>query len=245
MQFLKSYALTHVGKSRANNEDYFALNDDFGFYVLADGIGGHSYGEVAAELACKITLEKFLEAYHLTEDLNEKTAFAIIKYAIHQANKAVYQKSKEDPTYRNMGTTLCVLCTLKNMCIIAHVGDSRIYHFDQTLHQLTSDHTIFSENSPKSRSLRGKHFLTKTIGIKEFVEPDIQIFPCKEDAIFLMCSDGLSDFLPASSLEKILNETESLEEMGNVLLEQALMTEARDNITFILVKPQFEESALI
>jgi protein phosphatase len=245
MPFLKSYALTHVGKSRANNEDFFALNDDFGLYVLADGIGGHSFGEVAAELACKVTLEKFLEAYHLTEEFNEKSALALIKYAIHQANKAVFQKAKNDPMYKNMGTTLCVLCTLKDACIVAHVGDSRIYQYGASFELLTQDHTIFAQSSPKSRSLRGKHFLTKTIGIKEFVEPDIQIFPCSKDDIFLICSDGLSDFLDKSSLEQTLKEGSSLEDMGNLLLEKALTTEARDNITFILVKPQFEESALI
>lgn len=233
----KHAAISHTGKARANNEDYFLAEPSLNLYVLADGIGGHNYGEVAAQKACEVVVEKFRQINALAPISDLDTALSAMKFAIYSANRQVYQMALDDPTYKGMGTTLVVFFQLGEDVIIGHVGDSRCYKYEKELEKLTQDHTIFVSKSPKSLSLRSKHYLTKSIGLKEFIEPTIQHFKTPKSSSYLLCSDGLSDYLAEECIIKVLNNKSTLEQQASSLLEKALETDAKDNITFILISP--------
>jgi len=233
---LTHFAVTDIGKARKNNEDHFEVSKEINLYILADGIGGHNFGEVAAKKACETVKETFLRVSQISQIADLETAQAVLKFAIYSANKQIYQMALDDPTYKGMGTTLVVAFKFQDHLLVAHVGDSRCYKMKDTLQKLTADHTIFAEKSPKSRSFRSKHFLTKSVGLKEFVEPAIEIHPFDNEAIYLLCSDGLSDYLPEDAILGILKNEAAVEDSGLKLLEAALTTPAKDNITFILIK---------
>jgi PPM family protein phosphatase len=233
------YAISDIGKARKNNEDYFAFDKELNLYILADGIGGHNYGEVAAQKACETVKETFSQVLKLSPLQDLETAQALLKFAIYSANKAIYQQALDDPKYKGMGTTLVVFFKFENHLLIGHVGDSRCYKLDNELDLLTEDHTFFAQKSPKSRSLRSKHFLTRSLGIKEFVEPAISVHPYEANSTYMLCSDGLSDYLPHEEITEILKNVCPLDSKGSKLLEAALSTEAKDNITFILINSAF------
>lgn len=237
--YIKHYAISNVGKARHNNEDYFLTSDALNLYILADGIGGHNYGEVAAKIACEVILEKFEQVNALSPIVDVDTALSVMKFAIYTANRAIYQMTLDDIKYQGMGTTIVVFFKLNDHIILGHVGDSRCYQAKNNLTQLTQDHTIFVQKSPKTRSLRGKHYLTKSVGLKEFIEPSIQLLKYDPVASYLLCSDGLSDYLEEEKLRSILiNNDMSTEEKSDFLLSSALNTPAKDNITFILISPE-------
>ncbi len=235
--FNKHFALSDVGKARSNNEDYFLADDDLNLYILADGIGGHNYGEVASKKACEVILEKFKQIIALTPAMDLETAYSAMKFAIYSANRTIYQMTLDNPDLEGMGTTIVVFYKHDAHVIIGHVGDSRCYKMAPILAKLTEDHTIFVAKSPKSRSFRSKHYLTRSVGLKEFVEPSIVCIPHNHNTQYMLCSDGLSDYLEEHKIEQILNDQASLEAKANKLLSAALQTAAKDNITFILISP--------
>lgn len=233
---LDHIAKTDIGRARSNNEDYFLIDEALGLYILADGIGGHQYGEVAAQKACQIAQEKMSQILKLDPLRDLETAKALVKFAIYSANRAVIQMALDNPIYAGMGTTLLVVFRWMDHLLVGHVGDSRFYKAGQSLEALTDDHTHFVPKTPKSRSLRSKHYLTRSIGQKEFIEPSVSVYPLEKASTYLLCSDGLSDYLPHNIIETILNVPLPLEETADFLLDSALKTAARDNITFILLR---------
>jgi len=239
---LEYFGLTDLGQGRRNNEDYYLILPDLDLCVLADGVGGHQHGEIAAKLACLTLKEKYLQIQTLSPITDLETALAALKFAIYSAHRAIRQKGIDDPEYQEMGTTLVVFNRFENHLLIAHVGDSRAYLYDNTLTLLTQDHIVYSRHSPKSRSLRSKHYLTQALGIFDFVEPSIQVLPLKEQTQYLLCSDGLSDYIPHSALESFFDFKKPLCEIGTRLLQEAQNRKARDNITFILIRPQFQRT---
>lgn len=236
---VKHYAITDVGKARANNEDYYLADDELQLYILADGIGGHNYGEIAAKKACEVVHEKFKQIQALSPITDIETALSVMKFALYSANRAIFQMALDEQTYKGMGTTIIALFKYQDQLILAHVGDSRGYVIaSNKLTPLTQDHTIFVQKSPKSRSFRSKHYLTKSLGLKEFVEPTIQCLPFDPQANYLICSDGLSDYLEPKKIESILTSPLSSEHKADDLIKAALETAAKDNITFILISAQ-------
>jgi protein phosphatase len=235
INLLNTQSLSDIGKGRANNEDYFLVDESSNLFILADGIGGHNYGEVASKKACQIVKEKFDQVLTHGPITESEQALALVKFAIYSANRSIYQMALDEPIYKGMGTTLLVVFKFCDHWIVGHVGDSRFYKLEEDLSQLTQDHTILASDSPKSRSLRAKHFLTKSVGIKEFIEPSISIHPYNPKATYLLCSDGLSDYLDHQKMVQILKTESNLDLKASKLLQAVLETPAKDNITFILM----------
>jgi serine/threonine protein phosphatase PrpC len=234
---LSHSSFSDIGKARSNNEDCYLVSKSAPLFVVADGIGGHNYGEIASQKACEIIDEKFSQIAGLSPLEDLETAIACVKFAIKSANKAIYQMALNEPMYKGMGTTVALLYKHQDFIITAHVGDSRIYECSDTLIQLTQDHTVFAEKSPKSRSLRPRHYLTKSLGLKEFVEPTIEVFPYNQEATYLLCSDGLSDYLSSNILCSLIQEPLDIHSKSKKILNTVLETPAKDNITFILIDP--------
>ncbi|AUC61185.1 Protein serine/threonine phosphatase PrpC, regulation of stationary phase [Cyanobacterium sp. HL-69] len=268
---LAECGMTDIGMKRSHNEDCFAVETKInkretpqgifctgkGFFLVCDGMGGHAGGEVASALAVK-TLYKYFQDHWQDGLPDEET----IKEGILEANRVIYDANIEKGNLGagRMGTTVVMTLVQDNQVAIAHVGDSRIYRVTRKwgLEQVTTDHSVAQAEmkngiEPEIALARPDAYqLTQALGPRkrEFVHPDVNFLEVKEDTIFLMCSDGLSDneLLEnnwQSVLLPLLSAKANLQEGVTHLLELANQINGHDNITCILtrikVQPNLEQ----
>lgn len=233
------FGLSDIGACRQNNEDVWISLPQLGFFALADGMGGHQAGEVAAQETinhlCNFIKqtkpEEFLDWLH------------ILRYAIEEANLWVYQMGSKTAELAGMGTTLCCLLLSEKSVIYAHVGDSRIYRLrSRKLELLTQDHSLFTKwlktCKKTSTPFPYKNVITRAIGTSPKANPEIAYSEYLPDDLFLLCSDGLSDVLSLEDIEKSLLDITDLETVGKNLVEKAKLKGSCDNITLLLIAPR-------
>ena len=223
---IETFGVSDIGL-RQNNEDIWAELVDDHFYVLADGMGGHLAGEVAA----KETVLHFCDAvdkyFRSPTPPTVSSAKRYLGETFISANSWIRRLSKDHPDLSGMGTTLSCLLLLQNKAIIGHVGDSRIYLYRQNLSRLTEDHTLEHES---------RHKLTRAIGVFAEVVPDLLEIPYQEGDIYLLCSDGLHDALTDKQIESIFRQNDSIKDIALELIDSAKKGGSHDNITVLLVK---------
>jgi protein phosphatase len=239
---IESFGKTDVGLIRNNNEDVFRELPKEKFFVLADGMGGHNAGEVAASRAVEYMCSGIQNFF-----LNKKDSLELedietqIESVIENTNLWVHHLGASNPTLYGMGTTLCSILFFKEFIIYSHVGDSRIYRFRKnSLSLLTNDHTVLAKNqaTPENRngvSLQRK-VLAKAIGTSIFVSPEIKSEKVEVGDIYLLSSDGLHDLVSDTTIESLLKNAEDLNQVASHLIETAKESGGHDNITLLLVK---------
>jgi protein phosphatase len=218
---VESFGISDLGLIRGNNEDVFHEIPMHRFFVLADGMGGHNAGEIAAKEAvhhlsssiCHIFAQKEIE--NIPSHLHQ---------AILKANGWVHRLSEQKKEFCGMGTTLCCLLLHQSSLIYAHVGDSRIYRFRSTLEQLTEDHSS------------SKRFISRAIGTAPNVEPDISISDIALNDIYFLCSDGLTDYVSNTELTEILRNHSCIKTASRRMIEAAKNKGGSDNITVLMIK---------
>lgn len=241
----KVYGLTDAGLVRTNNEDAWAQIPEQQLFILADGMGGHQAGEIAARetvLNLSRILKQELES---KPDRSMAECEELLKIAIQQVNAIIYQLGNSTDQYRGMGTTLCCIFLHPEGCIYAHVGDSRIYRLRRKkLLQLTQDHSLMREliemgqlSEDRAESFAYKNVLTRAIGTEAKINPTIHTDKVVIGDIFLMCSDGLTDLLSQEEIQETLLSTK-VEEIPHVLINKAKERGGYDNITAVVVKIQ-------
>jgi protein phosphatase len=249
---LRSAGLTDVGLRREHNEDYLLLDDPNQVFVLADGMGGHASGEVASQLAVSQFVDFFTrtcrqEGFHWPYDTRGLRSFEEMAVAngIQYANDKVFIESMRDRRYDGMGTTLVVIAGAKDHVVLAHVGDSRVYRYrDGVLTQLTEDHSLINHikrtrnmTDEEARALTSRNVIVRAVGLKEYVEPDVQRVEKRPGDIYLLCSDGLSDLVDDWVLASVLGATgDDLDEACRRMVRLANQGGGKDNITVVLVK---------
>ena len=234
---MKAIGNSVIGMKRTNNEDAIYVNEQKNLYVVADGMGGCNAGEVASNTAISI----FVEAMEKTE--NEEILDRMM-FATRACNQIVYQKAKNNIEYTDMGTTLVAACIEKEKVFIIYVGDSRAYRFrDNELCQITTDHSYVMElvkigsiTKEEAEVHPKKNIITRAIGVREDVEPDIVIADIKEGDKILLCTDGLSNMESNKEMEKILTTECSTEEKVKKLVLLANHKGGLDNISLILIE---------
>jgi protein phosphatase len=241
-----AFGLSDIGLVRQNNEDVWAELPGLRFYVLADGMGGHQAGEVAAREAvtalCRIIQDTFAGQ---TEQIDIEDASAIIENSIEQVNFLVYRLGRSEVELRGMGTTLCCLFFHPKGLIYAHVGDSRIYQLRSgKLRQLTRDHSLLRElvdlgqiNEQQAGDFLYKNIITKAIGTEASVEPSVHhLSEIINQDTYLMCSDGLSDLLSRAEIEDVLTQIPIPEDAAAELVSLAKEKGGHDNVTVVVIK---------
>ncbi len=231
---IETFGVSDIGLSRQNNEDIWAELPDDHFYVLADGMGGHLAGEVAAKEAVLHFCDAVDKYFRSSTPPTLSSVKRYIGETFISANSWIRRLSKDHPDLHGMGTTLCCLLLLDNKAIIGHVGDSRIYRYRKELLLLTRDHSLQQEIPSKGRSI--KHILTRALGISPAIEPDLLEAPYQKGDIYLLCSDGLHDALADKQIESIFRHSTSLKEVSLELVEAAKKNGGHDNITLLLVR---------
>lgn len=236
---LRAAARSDVGLRRRSNEDRFALVHEHGFYLVADGMGGHTAGQVASQLAA----EAATRAIHALEGASA-TPCEKLRMVMAAANRAIFLAAQRQPEYAGMGTTVVAVLAAGERAALAHVGDSRAYLVRRgKIRQLTDDHSIVGEllrrqeiSEEAAREHPHRHVLTRALGVRESVEPDLaELTPAPGD-VFVLCSDGLTNHLEDSELAKLVSETSDLQEGCEDLVDIANGRGGVDNITVVLAR---------
>ena len=246
MPELRSFGLSDVGVTRANNEDVWIALPEIGFFALADGMGGHQAGEVAA----KETVDFLSNAARKIKSRDIVELIIEMRHAIEKANRRVHQLGCSSSELQGMGTTLCCLMWTEEAVIYAHVGDSRIYRLrENRLELLTQDHSLFAKwlatgklAEECSTPYPYKNVITRAIGGPGKANPEIAVAPHLPGDLFFLCSDGLTDVLSLGEMEKILNRAPDLRLAAELLIEKAKIKGSSDNMTILMVQSELENA---
>ena len=255
-QDIIAWAGTHIGKVKDANEDAFLVDKRLRLYVVADGMGGHAAGEVASETAVKEIRRVDKEGEHLLVDYVEtgegrENILDLIELAVRQAGAAIYELAEADPSKRGMGTTVVLLVLTPTRGFIAHVGDSRVYLVREgEVFQLTEDHSLINElirrgklRPEDAKSAPYKNAVTRAVGVYRDVEVDTLDFEISGGDNFMLCSDGLSEYLDdEKEIAAVLEEQEFMA-VPKRFIELANERGGKDNITSLVVKVPTEGEA--
>lgn len=236
-------SLSDKGLKRDNNEDAVGSHSEKGIAILADGMGGYKAGEVASAIAVSTVLERLEKA--VNEGLLESTDVIeqIVRTSVQQANGAIFNAAQNDSKYKNMGTTLVVLLLNDGVIHYAHVGDSRLYRLrDGKLEQVTKDHSLINEliekgfyTEEEAENADNKNVITRAMGVKADVEPDVSSTPAVDGDIYMMCSDGLTDLVDDNTIASLLNEHRDTPHTAcKTLVEHANNNGGKDNVSVIV-----------
>ena len=243
----KIYGLTDVGKVREMNEDGFVLNDvlinDGDYYdavetnfiaAICDGMGGEKSGELASFLA--------LEAFVTSQITSKEDIQHLVNEKIQQA---LFDHMEVNPETKGMGTTIAgILCKEHNITVF-HIGDSRVYRFrDGFIKQLTKDHSLVEMlyetgqiSYEEKRTHPQRNVILRALGQKN-AQVELLDLPNKSelDDFFLICSDGLTEYVTEDELENVLEKPLELDLLAKELVQLAIDRGGADNITVVLIK---------
>jgi PPM family protein phosphatase len=200
--------------------------------IVADGMGGHSAGEVASGMAVELVPRLYYEA--------EGEPQAALKAAVEEANRRIYAAAAEDAEKHGMGTTCTALAIIEDQAFAAHVGDSRLYmKRDGKIYRLTEDHSAVMEmvklgiiTLEEARTHEDKNVILRALGTTPEVEvATLESFSVHVGDQYLLCSDGLYDLVPDDEIESELNETSDIHAASERLITLAKARGGHDNIT--------------
>ncbi|MFO3716848.1 Stp1/IreP family PP2C-type Ser/Thr phosphatase [Anaerococcus sp. ENR1011] len=239
---MKFSSISNIGKLRETNEDSYSNVSikDYDFFIVADGMGGHSDGELASSLASKSFTDFIencdIETYKSILDLQEEALF--------YANTKVYELASKKQ--EKMGTTAVCLCVdYKNKKYhISHIGDSRLYLYRAgDISQLTRDHSLVNEliesgalKEDEAENFINKSAITRAIGIGEKIKIDSKTIDMENDDIILIVTDGLTNEISLDDIKNIISENKDVYDISSKLIEAANLSGGRDNITVTTVK---------
>jgi len=243
---LDATGLSEAGPHRETNEDTigsFAPQDSLvlerkGYlYVVADGLGGHRAGEVASSAAVST-----LGAEYYSPS-NHSRVEPALKHAVQAANLRIHELTHRNPQYQSMETTLSAIVIAGAQAYVAHVGDTRVYHWRAgQLTQLTSDHSEAAElarlrviKSERVRDHPGRSVLTRTLGSRLIPRPDYLRQAVQSGDQFVLCSDGLWSEIEDAELSELV-AAHAPAEACRKLLDLALARDCHDNVSIQVIK---------
>lgn len=237
---------SEIGLVRTMNQDAFATLDPLGLWAVADGMGGHVGGEIAAQTAiASITAQAQLSADMLRQGQTAPPTF--LTDAIMQAHQAILGRVRLEPKLRGMGTTIVLLYIDSTEALtahLAHLGDSRAYRFrSSSLTPLTRDHTLIEKYidrgilTPKTaRTHPERHVLTQALGMSTPVKPTLSSYPLEPGDLLLLCSDGLTKMMEDEDIqESFIAEKGDPIRTCDRLISESLDRGGADNVTVVVI----------
>lgn len=234
---LEAFGLSDPGCVRSNNEDTFLLAGDLGLYVVADGMGGAQAGEHASRIAVDTVLECVRRSAMMDS--------GILVRAFEEANRRVLLAASADSKLEGMGTTLVAALVKSDEIMIASVGDSRAYVFeDGKLRCLTEDQTWVNEvgrrlglDDSSLKTHRMRHVLTMAVGVSHPLRVHSATHKAGPKTQILLSSDGLHGVVDQKIISEVLSREISLGRKCHSLIEAARRAGGPDNITVVLLRP--------
>ena len=241
------FASTHIGLVRESNEDFYLLEPSLNLYLVCDGMGGHAAGEVASSRAGVFVL-KYLKTHQADIDhcveagdcaCLEQLLVRAVKYACLEVNNL----SKQDLLLAGMGTTLTLVMLIDDRAVMAHVGDSQLYHFHGNHVFLRShDHTLASELlasgtfSDVGWVKNFQHVLTRSIGPTPDVDVETCIFELNVGDTLLLCTDGLTRSIGCTEELQAFREHPVNQDTAEEMINYANAHGGNDNATVLLIQ---------
>ena len=243
-----------VGRQRELNEDSLLAitstlgghtgNMPFGLYIVADGMGGHQYGEVASNAAARTVAGYIMRKFYpYLFDLNpsppNEPLQEMMQAAVREAQRVIQHEAP------NSGTTLTAALVLGHQVTVAHVGDSRAYHLyqDGRIEIITRDHSLVKRleelghiTHDEAENYPHRNVLYRALGQGEILEPDIFTIAFPQSGYLMLCSDGLWGVVPDEKMQKIVKTAPDLNRACQSLVEAANAAGGPDNISVILVQ---------
>lgn len=234
---LDAWYLTDKGLRRDSNQDSCLVNKDIGIFIVADGMGGHSGGEVASAMAVQTLDDVFKKT-----DVKSMSPREILTFAYEEASRRIYDKASEESQLAGMGTTMVMAYVRDKSIYIANVGDSRCYLFKAPyLWQVTEDHSLLNEQiragvmkEENISQFVARNVITRSVGYEREVHPDIVERELIPGETYLLCSDGLSGLVSDQKISQILNQNPP-EKAVRACVEQALSNGGDDNVTVLMM----------
>ena len=225
--------------ARKHNEDCYQIDQDHKLYVVADGMGGHSHGEVASRIAVDTICDFIVGDRARGESPYDQRLQEAVRYAHDEVLRAIVK----DASLQGMGTTVVGMYVNEQRAALAHVGDSRAYRWrNQELTLLTQDHTWVHEqvqagylSEEQARHHPLKNVVTRALGSEKEVVVDLQEIEIVSGDLYLICSDGLTSMLDDSEITQILHQDGSLEDVSQTLVNEANRRGGLDNVTVVLL----------
>lgn len=251
---LSSVARSDVGRRRQINEDAYFRDDARGFYIVADGVGGHNKGEIASREAVEQLTSWVIGASRDLDRLVERVTLGdqecvweirrLLESGVKSACYMVFGMAELDPEKKGMSTTLSALLIGAGYAFAVHVGDSRVYRVrkDAVL-QLTEDHTLINYKvkhgmmtKAEAEKASGKNVITRAVGHKDYVQVDTADIDVAPGDRFLLCSDGLHGYFQTEDEVLQLCADGELEECAEAAVALANQRGGKDNITAIVIE---------
>ncbi len=235
---------THKGQVRSHNEDACFIIPEHNIYVVADGVGGNSGGEIASRTAV-YEITQFVHTNPLTEQASAAQIKAYFTECLSKVNDEIYKKADRRNENSGMATTVVVCCIRNGYAYIAHVGDSRAYICrNGALTQITEDHTYVNAlvkagiiTAEEAVSHEQRHMITRALGAEDTVSPDFKQVEIRENDIILLCTDGLFGEVEEPLITEILSSSRhTMSEMASLLVDEANKSGGADNITVICLR---------
>lgn len=242
--------LTDTGRVRSGNEDAWAADPAQGLYIVADGMGGHNAGEIAARLVVE-SLPKMVHK-RISTAAAPSTSQALarrLRSAVSRLSRDVYQQAMTEPGLMGMGATVVLAMIQGDDAVIVHMGDSRAYLLrGGKLRLLTKDHSVVQELidrghiSPEEAATHPhRNRITASVGMPGDPSPDSRRVPLHAGDKLLLCSDGLAGMIEDEEIAHLLATLEPPADVCKHLIDAANHAGGHDNITAVVL--EVEESA--
>jgi protein phosphatase len=244
--------VSDAGRVRKTNEDKFVSDLELGLFAVADGMGGHKAGEVAAQIAIETVAGFVGRSAHESDvtwpyGIDEALSFDgnRLRTAIFLANRKVFRAAERTDDYGGMGTTFVGVLVNGAQASIGSVGDSRLYLMSNgSVKQMTVDDswaaTILAQDPTLTPEAIAQHpmrnVLTNVLGARESVEVHLIERTLQAGETLLLCTDGIHNVLSPDGLRDILTKNDDVERAAQVLIDMALDRGSRDNVTALLVR---------
>ena len=238
---MKILAQTDIGAFRESNQDDYragVFETGDAWAVVCDGMGGVSGGQVASKICVERVSEAIKRGYR--ENMTVKTAQNLLNSAICAANAAVFSEGQKNREFSGMGTTVVAVMVVKGFAVIAHVGDSRAYIYDDNIGLITKDHSLVQYlmdtgkiTEEEAKVHPDRNIITRAVGILSFVDVDFDLIELDDNKNILICTDGLCGSLSDNEMLNIIKEYG--DSSTEKLVEMAINAGSRDNITVVLM----------
>jgi|JI10StandDraft_1071094.scaffolds.fasta_scaffold391773_2 serine/threonine protein phosphatase PrpC len=228
---------TDTGKTRTSNEDCILCLPELGIALLADGMGGHSAGEVASRTAIDTA------SAILRQTIRGISPHERLETALQAAHSVIREKARHSIRCRGMGTTFVGVLIESGYLHHAHVGDSRLYLLRyKKVTPLTRDHSLLQEfvdqglySREEALAKVSRNILTRALGLEPHIVIDYDYIKINKGDRFLLCSDGLYDMLSDEEIGLLLNREHDVEGIALDMLELANARRSTDNVSVIVI----------
>jgi len=235
--------LSDPGRKRSGNEDAWHADPERGLFLVADGMGGLSAGEVASRAVAEELPKTLLAAFSGLPKADGPVVQESVKASLAAFSDALRGRSLQDPRLRGMGSTVVLALFHEAGALVAHLGDSRAYLLEKgRLQRLTHDHNLLSMlldlkkiSAEEAAGHPGRNRLTRYMGMETKAVADVRTLRCRGSGRLLLCSDGLTGMVPDERIQEVLLREARAQEACQALVEAANEAGGEDNITAMVV----------